>query len=73
MNDNPGNVVYVPNTMSHWPWLAKFNPLCDEVEAESVAWIASFRPHTLDSQNAHNKAHIGRLAAFVYADAPRGE
>ena len=72
MNDAPEKVVYIPDTMSDWPWQAKFNPLYDEVEAESVAWLTSFRLHTPESQDAHNKARIGRLAAFVYADAPGG-
>lgn len=72
MTDNPEKVVYVPDTMSNWPWQAKFNPLCEEVEAESIAWLASFRPLTPESQKAHNKAHIGLLAAFVYPGVPRG-
>ena len=72
MNDAPEQVVYIPDTMSDWPWQAKLNPLYDEVEAESVAWLTSFQLHTPESQDAHNKARIGRLAAFVYADAPRG-
>lgn len=66
------NIVYVPDTMSNWPWPRKINPLYEEVEAESIAWLSSFQPLTPESQNAHNKAHIGRLAALVYADAPRG-
>ena len=66
------NIVYVPDTMSNWPWARKINPLYEEVEAESIAWLSSFQPLTPESQNAHNKAHIGLLAALVYADAPRG-
>ena len=65
-------VAYVPDTMSNWPWSRKINPFYAEVEAESIAWLASFQPLTTVSQDAHNKAHIGRLAALVYADAPRG-
>ncbi|KAI1782557.1 hypothetical protein LXA43DRAFT_1068593 [Ganoderma leucocontextum] len=57
MIDNSEKVVYIPDTMSDWPWLAKFNPLCEEFEAESIAWLASFQPHAPESQNAHNKAH----------------
>ncbi|PIL37688.1 terpene synthase [Ganoderma sinense ZZ0214-1] len=64
-------VIYVPDTMSHWPWPRKLNPFYEEVEAESIAWLASFHPLTPESQNAHNRAHIGRLAALVYTDAPR--
>nr|VWP01593.1 Uncharacterized protein [Ganoderma boninense] len=57
--------------MFGWPWPAKFNPLHDEVEAESIAWLASLNPYTPASQRAHNKAHLGRLAAFAYPEAPR--
>ena len=73
MADTSEKVVYIPDTMSNWPWPAKSNPLCDEVEAESIAWLASFQPYTPASQKAHNKARLGRLAAFAYADAPRGK
>ncbi|KAM5542485.1 hypothetical protein V8D89_003944 [Ganoderma adspersum] len=57
--------------MSDWPWPAKFNPLCDEVEAEAVAWVASLQVYTPESFRAHNLALVGRLAAHVYPDAPR--
>ncbi|PIL37706.1 terpene synthase [Ganoderma sinense ZZ0214-1] len=57
--------------MSDWPWPRKLNPLYEEVEAESIAWLESFKPYTQDSQRAHNQGDFGRLAALVWSDAPR--
>ena len=65
-------IIYVPDTMAAWPWPRKFNPLYDEVEAESIAWLKSYKPYTPESQVAHDKGEIGRLAAFTYGDAPHG-
>ncbi|KAI1791069.1 isoprenoid synthase domain-containing protein [Ganoderma leucocontextum] len=71
MWDNVEQVVYIPDTMSAWPWPRKLNPLYEEVEAESIAWLTSFNPYNPESQQAHNKGDFGRLAALVYGDAPR--
>ena len=65
-------IIYVPDTMATWPWPRKFNTLYDEVEAESIAWLKYYKPYTPESQVAHEKGDIGRLAAFTYGDAPRG-
>ena len=72
MTEKSENVVYIPDTMSAWPWPRKLNPLHEEIEAESTAWLGSFKPYSLESQNAHNKCHCGLLAAHVWGDAPRG-
>nr|WDV18262.1 sesquiterpene synthase [Ganoderma sinense] len=71
MSDNSENILYIPDTMSAWPWPRKLNPLYEEVEAESIAWMESFKPYTPESQTAHNKGDVGRLAALVLGDAPR--
>ena len=72
MSDDKDKIVYVPDTMSDWPWPAKLNPLCDEVEAESIAWLTSLKLHTPESFDAHNEIRAGRLAAYSYPDAPHG-
>ena len=72
MSDDEDKIVYVPDTMSDWPWPAKLNPLCDEVEAESIAWLTSLKLHTPESFDAHNEIRAGRLAAYSYPDAPHG-
>ena len=72
MSNNSVKILYIPDTMSTWPWARKLNPLYEEVDAESIAWMESFKPYTPESQTAHNKGDIGRLAALVLGDAPRG-
>lgn len=72
MSDNANKTLYIPDTMSAWPWPRKINPLYEEVEAESIAWMESFKPYTRESQIAHNKGGVGRLAALVYGGATRG-
>ncbi|TBU23980.1 terpenoid synthase [Dichomitus squalens] len=62
--------IYIPDTMAAWPWPRKFNPLYDEVNAESLAWVKSYKPYTPESQVAHDKGDPGRLAALSYIDAP---
>ncbi|KAM5542450.1 hypothetical protein V8D89_003909 [Ganoderma adspersum] len=71
MSDNSAKILYIPDTMSAWPWPRKINPLYEEVEAESIAWMESFKPYTPESQTAHNKGDVGRLAALVFGDVPR--
>nr|VWO96337.1 N/A [Ganoderma boninense] len=71
MSDNSSKILHIPDTMSAWPWPRKLNPLYEEVDAESAAWTESFKPYTPESQTAHNKGDIGRLAALVLGDAPR--
>ena len=72
MSDNSAKILHIPDTMSTWPWPRKINPLYEEVEAESIAWMESFKPYTPESQTAHNKGDVGRLAALVFGDLPRG-
>lgn len=72
MPDNSAKILYIPDTMSTWPWARKLNPLYEEVDAESIAWMESFKPYTPESQTAHNKGDVGRLAALVFGDLPHG-
>ena len=34
--------LYIPNTMTDWPWKRSINPLEYEVTAESIAWVSQF-------------------------------
>ena len=64
--------LYLPNTMTEWPWPRKISPYYEEVTAESNAWLKSFKPFTPASQYAFDKCDVGRLAALMYPDVSRG-
>ena len=34
--------LYLPDTMTDWPWKRSINPLEDKVAAESIAWASQF-------------------------------
>ena len=72
-NDKTQKYLYIPDTMSDWPWPRKINPFYEEVTAESNAWFKSFKPFTPESQYAYDKCDFGRLASLAYPDASRGK
>lgn len=48
-------ILHLPNTLEHWPWQRQINPYYEEVRAESLAWIHSFKPFNARSQYAFDK------------------
>ncbi|KAF7339113.1 Terpene cyclase [Mycena venus] len=64
-------MIYLPETMSRWPWLRALNPHYEEVSAASKAWLHSLRPFNLKSQYAFDKGDFGRLAALGYPNASK--
>ena len=55
-------VLFLPNTMAHWPWPRAINPHYEEAKAASNAWFESFNPFTPQSQIAFDKCDFGKTA-----------
>ncbi|KZT21453.1 terpenoid synthase [Neolentinus lepideus HHB14362 ss-1] len=65
----PVKMLYLPKTMSNWPWPRKINLHYEEVSAESNAWFHGFKTLTKHSQDAFDKCDVGRLASLTYPSA----
>ena len=58
-------VLFLRDTMVHWPWPRAINPHYEEVKATSNAWFESFKPFTTQSQIAFNKCDFGKTAFIL--------
>jgi hypothetical protein len=43
-NSQQPKKLYIPDTMSRWPWRRLVNPHEKEVDVESKAWLRTFPP-----------------------------
>lgn len=62
-------MLYLPDTMSAWPWQRAINPYFNEVKAASNSWFKSFRAFSPASQKAFDKCDFCLLAALAYPRA----
>ncbi|KAJ7274930.1 isoprenoid synthase domain-containing protein [Mycena rebaudengoi] len=58
------SMIYLPDTMSTWPWPRRINSHYDEVSAQSDAWFRGFGAFTPKSQHAFDKCNFGLLSAL---------
>lgn len=64
-------MIYLPDTMIHWPWLRAINPHFEDVKAEVGASFRDFKALSPESQEAFDKCDFARLVALAYPNAPR--
>ncbi|KAG0706610.1 isoprenoid synthase domain-containing protein [Suillus ampliporus] len=63
--------MYLPDTMTNWPWPRAINPHFEEVKAEVDASFRDFKALSPESQEAFDKCDFARLAGLAYPNAPR--
>ncbi|KAJ7218669.1 isoprenoid synthase domain-containing protein, partial [Mycena pura] len=59
-------VYHLPDTLCSWPWQPQTNPHYRAAQAESVAWLESFRPFTTDTQSAFNGYDFSLLTSMAF-------
>ncbi|KAG1779591.1 terpenoid synthase [Suillus placidus] len=64
-------MLYLPDTMTNWPWPRTINPHFEDVKAEVNASFRDFKALSPESQEAFDKCDFARLAALAYPNAPR--
>ena len=52
-------LLYLPETLTNWPWPRVIRPEYEEVAAESHEWVKSFQPFDEKSQYAFEKCNFG--------------
>ncbi|KZV85693.1 terpenoid synthase [Exidia glandulosa HHB12029] len=58
----PRKDTYVlPDTLSRWPWLRRFNPSYEETKIESSRWICGFDAFSPKAQNAFERCDFTQL------------
>ncbi|KAM7192315.1 terpene cyclase [Naviculisporaceae sp. PSN 640] len=66
LDGQPGTLIYIPDTLAHFPWPRSVNPHFEECKAESDAWIRSFRVFSPKAQKAFDRCDFSLLAAMAY-------
>jgi len=63
--------IYLPDTMTNWPWPRAVNPHYEAVKIEADAWFRSFK--TLDQEllKAFDKCNTAYAVALAYPSASR--
>ncbi|KAG1722252.1 terpenoid synthase [Suillus lakei] len=64
-------VIYLPDTMTNWPWPRAMNPHFEVVKAEVDVSFREFKALSAESQAVFDKCDSARLAALAYPNAPR--
>jgi hypothetical protein len=57
--DNRTRMLYLPDTMTSWPWPRAMNPHFEEVKVEVDASFRGFRALSPESQEAFDKCDFG--------------
>ncbi|KAG0699319.1 terpenoid synthase [Suillus ampliporus] len=71
MDAHARTVMYLPDTMTNWPWPRAINPHFEDVKVEVDASFRDFKALSPESQGAFDKCDFARLAALAYPNAPR--
>lgn len=69
--DTRPRVIYLPDTMTNWPWPRAMNPHFEVVKAEVDASFREFKALSAESQEAFDKGDSARLAGLAYPNASR--
>ncbi|OJA11859.1 hypothetical protein AZE42_03257 [Rhizopogon vesiculosus] len=64
-------MIYLPDTMTNWPWPRIINPHFEAVKLEVDASFRDFKALSHESQEAFDKCDFARLAALLHPDVPR--
>ncbi|GLB39974.1 putative terpene synthase family, metal binding domain [Lyophyllum shimeji] len=57
---------FLPQTLRNWAWQRNISPHYRACQAESVAWLESFKPFTPEVQVAFNKCDCSLIAALTF-------
>lgn len=64
-------VIYLPDTMTNWPWPRAMNPHFEVVKAEVDASFREFKALSAESQEAYDKCDSARFAGLAYPNATK--
>ncbi|THH07217.1 hypothetical protein EW146_g9384, partial [Bondarzewia mesenterica] len=56
----------LPDTLRNWPWTRIISPYYRAAQAESVAWLESFKPFNPQAQIAFNKCDFSLVSALTF-------
>lgn len=59
-----------PDFMEGWPFPTRPSCASDKSNAESKAWVESYKPFSEKAQRAFNKCDFGSFAARAFANLP---
>ncbi|KAG1738244.1 terpenoid synthase [Suillus lakei] len=63
--------IFLPNTVTMWPWPRRVNQYFSEVEVEAVAWFASFNAFGAGAQHAFDRIQCDLLGCLAYPNASK--
>ncbi|KAG0694264.1 terpenoid synthase [Suillus ampliporus] len=69
--DAHAKVMYLPDTMTSWPWPRAINHHLEDVKAEVDASFRDFKALSHESQEAFNKCNFACLSALIHPNIPR--
>ncbi|KAK7451089.1 hypothetical protein VKT23_012765 [Stygiomarasmius scandens] len=61
----------LPDTLRIWPWERKISPYYRECQADSVAWLESFKPFSPRAQVAFNKCDFSLVSALCFPESSK--
>ncbi|KAG5721588.1 Pentalenene synthase [Termitomyces sp. T112] len=60
------SVFFLPDTLANWPWTRTISPFYLQAQADSSAWIQSFKIFTAGEQRAFDLCNFNLLASLGY-------
>ncbi|KAG1738235.1 terpenoid synthase, partial [Suillus lakei] len=63
--------IFLPNTLSRWPWPRRVNQYFSEVKVEAAAWFGSFKAFGAGAQHAFDLLHCNLLGCLAYPNASK--
>lgn len=69
MTISPAESFTLPLTLRNWPWQRRMNPYYKVAQAQSGAWLESFRPFRPEKMAAFNKCDFALVSALTFPDA----
>lgn len=55
----------LPDTLRNWPWKRIISPYYRAAQAESVAWLESFKPFSPEAQIWFNKCDFSVYTSYL--------
>ncbi|KAG1738965.1 terpenoid synthase [Suillus lakei] len=63
--------IYLPDTMTNWPWPRAINPHFEAVKVEADAWLYGFKTLSPESLDAFDKCNAAYLVALGHPTVSR--
>jgi len=64
-SNKPPKKFFLPNTVGTWPWPRRLNQHYTEINAESSAWIKSFKAFTPKAQEGYDRCQFGKTRCMI--------